>query len=107
MKVPYNYLPMQFSQVEDILEDWKDLIRSSEFTLGPYVDKFEKKFEKFIGCKHVIGTNTGTDALILALKAFGIGPGDEVLTVPVTFYATVGAIVAVGARPVFVDIDEI
>ena len=106
MKVPYNYLPMQFSQVEDILEDWKDLIRSSEFTLGPYVDKFEKKFEKFIGCKHVIGTNTGTDALILALKAFGIGPGDEVFTVPVTFYATVGAIVAVGARPVFVDIDE-
>ena len=106
MKVPYNYLPMQFSHYEDIFDEWKELINSTEFTLGPYVENFEKKFSKFIGCKHVIGTNTGTDALILALKAIGIGPGDEVISIPITFYATIGAIYAVGARPVFVDIDD-
>lgn len=106
MQVPYNYLPNQFSQYEDILDEWKELIRSTEFTLGPYVENFENKFAEFIKCKHVIGTNTGTDALILALKAVGVGPGDEVISVPITFYATVGAIIAVGARPVFVDIDD-
>ena len=106
MKVPYNYLPMQFSQCEEIIDEWKELINSTEFTLGPYVENFEKKFGDFIGSKHVIGTNTGTDALILALKALGVGPGDEVISVPITFYATIGAIMAVGARPVFVDIND-
>lgn len=106
MKVPYNYLPMQFSDPEAIIADWKKLIQSTEFTLGPFVDKFEKEFAEFIGCKHIIGTNTGTDALILALKAVGVGPGDEVISVPITFYATIGAIVAVGARPVLVDCDD-
>ena len=106
MKVPYNYLPMQFSDVDEILADWKKLIESTEFTLGSLVERFEKEFAEFIGCKHVISTNTGTDALILALKAIGVGPGDEVISVPTTFFATTGAIVVVGARPVFVDIDD-
>lgn len=106
MKVPYNYLPMQFSDIEKITADWKKLIQSTEFTLGPFVEEFEKEFANFIGCKHVISTNTGTDALILALKALGVGPGDEVISVPITFFATIGAIVAVGAKPVFVDIDD-
>ena len=106
MKVPYNYLPMQFSDVEEIIADWKKLIQLTDFTLGSFVEKFEEEFAEFIGCKHVISTNTGTDALILALKAIGVGPGDEVISVPITFYATIGAIVAVGARPVFVDIDD-
>lgn len=106
MQVPYNYLPMQFSDHYAILAEWEKLIQSTEFTLGLYVESFEKQFADFIGSKHVISTNTGTDALILALKALGVGPGDEVISVPVTFYATIGAIVAVGARPVFVDIDE-
>jgi len=97
---------MQFANNEEIFTEWKDLICSTEFTLGPYVEKFEKKFADFIGCKHVIGTNTGTDALILALKAIGVGPDDEVISVPITFYATIGAIIAVGARPVFIDIDD-
>ena len=79
---------------------------SGEFTLGPYVEKFERKFGDYIGVKHVISTNTGTDALILAFKACGVKPGDEVITVTNTFYATVGAIVAVGAKPVFVDCDD-
>ena len=106
MKVPYNYLPMQFSDVEEIITDWKKLIESTEFTLGSFVERFEKEFAEFIGCKHVISTNTGTDALILALKAIGVGNCDEVISVPTTFFATTGAIVTVGARPVFVDIDD-
>jgi len=106
MIVPYNYLPMQFSNHDAILADWEKLILSTEFTLGSYVENFEKQFAEFIGCKHVIGTNTGTDALILALKAIGVGPGDEVISVPITFYATIGAIITVGATPVFVDIDD-
>lgn len=97
---------MQFSQYDEILNDWKKLITSTEFTLGPYVENFENKFAEFIKCNHVIGTNTGTDALILALKAIGVGPGDEVISVPITFYATIGAIIAVGAKPVFIDIDD-
>jgi len=106
MKVPYNYLPMQFENYESIFSQWRELIGTAEFTLGPYVEKFEREFAEFIGCKHVIGTNNGTDALILALKACGVGPGDEVISVPTTFYASIGAIVAVGAKPVFVDIDN-
>ena len=106
MKVPYNYLPKQFSDVDKIFADWKRLIESTEFTLGLFVERFEKKFADFVGCKHVISTNTGTDALILALKVIGVGRGDEVISVPTTFFATTGAIVTVGARPVFVDIDD-
>ena len=106
MKVPYNYLPMQFLNHDAILADWENLILSTDFTLGTYVEAFENQFADFIGCKHVISTNTGTDALILALKALGVEPGDEVISVPITFYATIGAIVAVGARPVFIDIDD-
>jgi dTDP-3-amino-2,3,6-trideoxy-4-keto-D-glucose/dTDP-3-amino-3,4,6-trideoxy-alpha-D-glucose/dTDP-2,6-dideoxy-D-kanosamine transaminase len=106
MKVPYNYLPEQFGAPQAIIEKWKELIQSSQFTLGPYVEAFESKFADFIGAKHVISTNTGTDALILSLKALGVGPGDEVISVPNTFYATIGAIVAVGATPVFIDVDD-
>ncbi len=79
---------------------------SGEFTLGPFVEAFEAKFANYVGARHCISTNNGTDALILALKAAGIGPGDEVITVTNTFYATAGAIVAVGARPALVDCDQ-
>jgi dTDP-4-amino-4,6-dideoxygalactose transaminase len=103
MRVAYSYLPQQFAAVEDIFNDLRGLVASGEFTLGPYVEAFEHKFAQYLGVKHAIGTNTGTDALILALKAVGVKPGDEVITVPNTFVATVGAIVAAGARPVFVD----
>src|SRR3954451_498788 len=106
MQVKYSYLQEQFGHVDDLIEDLRGLVASGEFTLGPYVETFEKKFAQYIGVKHAIGTNTGTGALILALKAVGIKPGDEVITVTNTFVATVGAIVAAGARPVFVDCDE-
>lgn len=109
MRVKYAYLDDQFApdQIEDILREVREeLIPSGEFTLGPFVEKFERKFADYIGVKHAIGTNTGTGALILALRAMGVGPGDEVISQPNTFIATIGAIVAVGARPVFVDVDD-
>ena len=106
MNVPYAYLNQQFEDVEEYFSDLRDLVKSGEFTLGPFVDSFEKKFAKYIGVKHAIGTNTGTGALILALKASGVKSGDEVITVANTFIATVGAIIAVGAKPVFVDCDD-
>ena len=106
MQVKYNYLDQQFADVEAYFVDLRKLVASGEFTLGPFVEAFEKKFAAYIGVKHAIGTNTGTGALIQALKAVGVKPGDEVITVANTFIATVGAIVAAGARPVFVDCDE-
>jgi len=106
MKVPYNYLPMQFANPEEIFDEWRKLIASTDFTLGAYVAKYEREFADYIGAKHCIATNNGTDALILGLKALGIGLGDEVITVCNSFYATTGAIVAVGAIPVMVDCDD-
>ena len=106
MQVKYSYLDQQFAEVEAHFQDLRKLVASGEFTLGPFVEAFEKKFAAYIGVKHAIGTNTGTGALILSLKAVGVRPGSEVITVANTFIATVGAIVAAGARPVFVDCDE-
>lgn len=106
MNVPYNYLPMQFSNSDEIFHEWRNLIASTDFTLGAYVAKFESEFADYIGTKHCIATNNGTDALILGLKALGIKPGDEIITVCNSFYATTGAIVAVGAIPIMVDCDD-
>lgn len=105
MRVKYSYLDQQFSEVEGYFADLRKLVSTGEFTLGPFVEAFERKFAAYIGVKHAIGTNTGTGALILSLKAVGVKPG-EVITVANTFIATVGAIVATGARPVFVDCDD-
>lgn len=106
MRVPYNYLPMQFADYSEIASRWDDLIRSSEFTLGSFMEQFEREFASYVGARHCVATNNGTDALILSLKALGIGPGDEVITPCNSFYATTGAIVAAGATPVFCDVDE-
>lgn len=106
IKVPYNYLPYEFSNNRKIFDEWKKLIKSSDFTLGRFMYKFENNFKKYIKAKYCFGTNNGTDALILSLKSLGIGIGDEVITVCNSFYATAGAINAVGAKIVFVDCDE-
>lgn len=106
MRVNYNYLSNEFSETDDIFQEWKELIASTDFTLGSYVEEFELLFADYVGAKHCIATNNGTDALILSLKSIGIGIGDEIITVANTFYASVGAIVAVGATPVLVDCDE-
>jgi dTDP-4-amino-4,6-dideoxygalactose transaminase len=105
-KVPYNYLPEQFSDHKKFFELWRPVLESGEFTLGPFVENFEKRFASFIGSKYCIATNNGTDALILSLRALGVGAGDEVITPCNSFYATSGAIVAVGATPVFTDVDD-
>lgn len=106
MRIPFNYLPMQFANPEQILSKWRELIASTDFTLGKYVEEFEQEFANYIGAKHCIATNNGTDALILGLKALGVNTGHEVITVCNSFYATTGAIVAVGAIPVMVDCDD-
>jgi len=107
-KVRYNYLDKQFkvggSLVKQILEDIEGLVKTGQFTLGPQVAEFEKEFAKICGVKYAIGINSGTDALILILRALGIGLGDEVITQPNSFIATANAIRFVGAKPVFVDV---
>lgn len=105
-RVPYNYLDRQYSRPDRIWKAMRELVRTGDFTLGAPVLEFERRLAEFVGARHCLGTNTGTSALILSLKGLGVGPGDEVITQPNTFYATVGAIVAVGARPVFVDVGE-
>ena len=83
-----------------------EVIDSGAFAGGPFVAQFENEFAAFCGSQHAIGVGNGTDALWLALLACGIGPGDEVITVPNSFMATAEAITYTGARPVFVDVDE-
>jgi aminotransferase EvaB len=105
MKVRYSYLPQQFAEPDAILAEIKaQLLKDCDFTLGKAVEKFEASFAKLIGTKHAVGVNSGTDALMIPLKALGIGHGDEVITAANTFIATVGAINAVGAYPRLVDV---
>ena len=82
------------------------VLRSGNYIGGEEVIEFEKEFADYEGAKFGISCGNGTDALVLALRALGIGPGDEVITVSWTFFATAESIAAVGATPVFVDVDE-
>jgi dTDP-4-amino-4,6-dideoxygalactose transaminase len=106
MKVPFSYLDRQFAEIDGYLEDVRSLVHSGDFTLGKPVTEFEQRFAALCGMPYAIGVGSGTDALILSLEILGIGHGDEVITTPNTFIATVGAIAMSGATPVFVDSDE-
>jgi dTDP-4-amino-4,6-dideoxygalactose transaminase len=81
------------------------VMESQYFILGPEVSAFEKEVGAYIGCRHAIGCASGSDALVLALMALNVGPGDEVISPPFTFVATAGSVMRLGARPVFADID--
>lgn len=89
----------------DILSAIWDVIRNRDFYLGPTIELFDKSLCEFTGSKYALGVSSGTDALILSLKALGIGPGDEVIVPAISFFSTASAVSWVGARPVFVDID--
>jgi dTDP-3-amino-2,3,6-trideoxy-4-keto-D-glucose/dTDP-3-amino-3,4,6-trideoxy-alpha-D-glucose/dTDP-2,6-dideoxy-D-kanosamine transaminase len=106
MKVRYSYLPQQFAEIDDLLNEIKRFVATGDFTLGAPLVEFERRFAELIGTRHAVGVNSGTDAIKLPLKALGVGHGDEVITAANTFIATVGAIAELGARPVFVDCDD-
>ncbi len=107
MKVPILDLHAHHAHMRDELAAAIDeVIEASAFAGGPFVSRFEEDFAQYCGVDHVVGVGSGTDALWLALLALGIGPGDEVITVPMTFIATAEAISRTGALPVFVDINE-
>ena len=107
MKIPYVNIAAQHAPIQDeLLSSIREVIRRSDFILGHEVDVFERRFADLCGVRFSIGVNSGTDALILALRALNIGPGDEVITVPNSFVASTSCIMLTGARPVFVDVSE-
>lgn len=90
---------------EELMDAIRGVIRRNDYVLGKEHDRFERKFAEFCGVREARGVASGTDAIQLALEAAGIGKGDEVITTPITFFASVEAILHTGAEPVFVDID--
>jgi dTDP-4-amino-4,6-dideoxygalactose transaminase len=104
--IPFVDLKAQYQTIKSEVRAAIDaVLEGQHFVLGPEVQAFEVEFAEFSGAQHAIGVNTGTSALHLAMLAAGIGPGDEVITVPFTFVASVAAIVYTGATPVLIDID--
>jgi len=106
MKVPFVDLLRQYHVIKDEIDHAiTDVLESGYFVLGRNVENFEKEFSQFCGVKYAIGVASGTDALIVSLKALEVKEGDEIITVPNTFVSTANAIIFVGAKPVFIDID--
>ncbi len=105
--IPFLNLKAQHQALKsEILAAVSEVLDSTAFAGGPYVAKFEEEFAAYCHAKYSVAVGNGTDALWFALLALGIGPGDEVITVPNTFIATAEAITYCGAKPVFVDVDE-
>jgi dTDP-4-amino-4,6-dideoxygalactose transaminase len=105
-KIPVLDLSPEINMLWDELNGaFQDVLRSGHFIMGEQVATFEKQFAEYLGIKHAIGMNSGTDALVIGLRALGVGQGDEVITTPFSFFATAEAPSGIGAIPVFVDID--
>jgi len=106
VKVPFLDLKAQYNAIRgEINSAIQEVLESTAFAGGPYVAKFEEQFAAYCGTRYAVGVGNGTDALWLVMLAKGIGPGDEVITVPNTFIATAEAVSLCGAKPVFVDVD--
>ncbi|MEZ4750777.1 MAG: DegT/DnrJ/EryC1/StrS family aminotransferase [Bdellovibrionota bacterium] len=105
-RVPFVSLrnPQKDKQFDTILKRVREMYENSQFILGPQVEAFEQSFAQLAGCAHAVGVNSGTDAMILALRSLGIGAGDEVITVANSFIASVSAVSLCGATPVLVDV---
>jgi dTDP-4-amino-4,6-dideoxygalactose transaminase len=107
VNVPLLDLKAQYRGIKaEVLAVIETVCDEQGFVLGPRLVEFEKATARYIGSRHAIGCASGSDALLLALMAFGVKAGDEVITVPFTFFATAGAISRLGAKPVFVDIES-
>lgn len=105
MKVPFVDLRGQYDTISDeVLRELKEVCETSQFVVGPKVRAFEEAFGASVGALHCVGLNSGTSALHLAMRCLDVGPGDEVITVPMTFIATVWGILYCGATPVLVDV---
>src|SRR2546428_5415674 len=106
-EIPLVDLKAQYATIRDEVRAAIDeVLESMQLTIGPNVRAFDQEFASYIGTKHSIGVGSGTDALQLAIRACGVSPGDEVITVSHTFFATVEAILYASARPILVDVDE-
>jgi len=106
MKIPLIDLVAQYRSIQGEIEQAiRDVLASGTFILGPNVAAFEEAIASYLGVRYAVGVASGTDALLLSLRAYGIGPGDEVLVPAYTFFATAEAVSQCGATPVFVDID--
>jgi len=108
VNIPFLDLKAQYQAIrEQVLSSIEQVLETCEFILGANVSAFEQEIAEYLGVKHAIGVGNGTDALVLILDALGIGPGDEVITTPYTFFATAECVSRLGAKPVFIDIDPI